>query len=56
MTEKVDEAEEVSFIAQTRSGGGTGTSLMVTIPKGYVNFLELKQGDWIKVTVKKLKK
>jgi len=47
---------EAAFVAKLRSGGGTGTSLMVTIPKDYVNFLELRQGDWVKVTVKKLEK
>ena len=29
---------------------------MVAIPKDYVKFFKLGQGDWVKVTVKKLEK
>jgi len=56
MPEKEGEGEEVSFIAQARSGGGKGTSILITVPRDVTNLMEIKQGDYLKLTVKKVKK
>jgi len=47
-------SEELVFIAQTRSAGGRGESLLVTIPKEIVDLLKLKDKDYVKCTIKKL--
>ncbi len=48
--------EEISFIAQVRSGGGTGSSGLITIPKHIKTLLSIKEGDYVKVIIKKLRK
>jgi len=44
--------EEISFIAQVRSGGGTGSSGLITIPKNIKTLLGIEVGDFVKVTLK----
>ncbi|MBS7270658.1 MAG: AbrB/MazE/SpoVT family DNA-binding domain-containing protein [Candidatus Freyarchaeota archaeon] len=46
--------EDVSFIAQLRSAGGSGTSVQVTIPKDIASLLRLKEGDYVRIAVKKI--
>ncbi len=47
--------EEISFIAQVRSGGGTGSSSLITIPKNIKTLLDIEVGDFVKVTLKKMR-
>jgi len=47
--------EEISFIAQVRSGGGTGSSGLITIPKNIKTLLDIEVGDFVKVTLKKMR-
>jgi antitoxin component of MazEF toxin-antitoxin module len=44
----------VSFIAQIRSSGVKGKSLILTIPKEVVEVLELKEADYAKFTIEKI--
>jgi len=44
----------VSFIAQIRTSGAKGKSLILTIPKEVVTILKLKEGDYAKFTVEKI--
>ena len=48
--------EDTSFVAQVRSGGGTGSSGLITIPKHIKTLLGIKHGDYVKVVLKKLRK
>ena len=48
--------EEISFIAQMRSGGGTGSSGLITVPKHIKILLGIEHGDYVKVVLKKLRK
>ena len=48
--------EEISFVAQVRSGGGTGSSGLITIPKNIKTLLSINHGDYVKVVLKKLRK
>ena len=49
--------DEIAFMTQARSGGGTGTSILVTLPKHIVRLFEVKQGDYLQLKfVKKMKK
>ena len=47
-------SEELVFIAQTRSAGGKGESLIMTIPKEIVNLMKLKDKEYVKCTIKKI--
>jgi len=47
--------DEIPFIAQVRSGGGAGSSGLITVPKHIKTLLGIKQGDYVKVVLKKLK-
>jgi len=44
----------VSFIAQIRSSGAKGKSLILTIPKEVVEVLELKEAEYAKFTIEKI--
>lgn len=44
---------EEHFIRTIRK---TGTSLGINIPKEIINLMELKNGDMVKVNIKKIKK
>lgn len=46
----------ISFLARVRSGGGSGSSIQVTIPKDVVEYLELTNGNFVRVAVHKLNK
>lgn len=52
----MSEGEGVSFVSRLRSGGGSGTSIQVTIPKDIASLLDLKGGDYVKFIVKKIGK
>ena len=57
MSERPTESdEEISFVAQVRSGGGTGSSGLITIPKLYKTLLGIETGDYVKVILKKVRK
>jgi len=45
--------DEVSFIAQIRKVGKV--SLGVTIPKEIIKLLNLQQGDFVKIIIKRVK-
>lgn len=49
------ENETFEFIAQLRVSGAKGGSLIITIPKEIVDLLQLKEKDYCKFTIKKLK-
>lgn len=49
------ENEIYEFIAQLRTSGAKGGSLIVTIPKEIVELLSLKEKEYCKFTIKKLK-
>ena len=46
----------LSFPVRLRSAGGSGRSLQLTIPKDVTDYLDLKEGDFIKCAVHKLDK
>lgn len=48
--------EDVTFVVRLRLGGGSGSSLQLTIPKDVATFLGLKKGNYVKVAVEKLEK
>jgi len=50
----MEEVEEVPFIAQCRSAGKSG-SLIVTIPKEVCAIVHLKDKDYVKMTIKKVR-
>lgn len=47
-------SEELVFIARTRSAGGKGESLIMTIPQEIVSLLKLKEKEYVKCTIKKI--
>jgi len=50
-------SDEVAFVAQARSGGGTGSSILVTLPKQVVQLFKIKDGDYLQLRfVKKVEK
>jgi antitoxin component of MazEF toxin-antitoxin module len=51
----VSESKVLSFIAQIRSSGAKGQSLIVTIPKEIVEILKLQEKDYAKFMIEKLK-
>jgi len=49
--------DEVAFVAQARSGGGAGSSILVTLPKHVVSLFDIKNGDYLQLKfVKKVEK
>jgi anaerobic selenocysteine-containing dehydrogenase len=45
-----------SFIARVLATRGSKyASFRITIPKEYATFLGLKEGDWVRVTIKKVR-
>jgi len=49
------ENETYTFIAQVRVSGAKGGSLIVTIPKEIVELLKLKEKDYCKFVISKIK-
>jgi hypothetical protein len=45
---------KISFIAQVRSSGAKGRSLILTIPKEVVDIMKLKEKDYLKASVEKI--
>jgi len=45
---------KLSFVAQVRSSGAKGKSLIVTIPKEVVDILKLKDRDYVKGNFEKV--
>jgi len=56
MSERRTEEEEISFVVKVRSGGGTGSSGLITIPKHIKTLLGIEKGDYVKVILKKIRK
>ena len=53
----VTSGDEVAFVTKARSGGGTGTSILVTLPKHIVRLFNVKQGDYLQIKfMKKMEK
>jgi antitoxin component of MazEF toxin-antitoxin module len=50
----MEELEEIPFIVKLRSAG-KGKSLIVTIPKEVCEIIHLQDGDYVKMTVKKIR-
>ena len=46
----------ISFVVKVRSGGGSGASVQLTVPKDVVDYLELKAEDFVRCALHKLKK
>jgi hypothetical protein len=51
----VSESKVLSFIAQLRTSGAKGGSLIVTIPKEIVEILKLNERDYCKFIIEKIK-
>jgi len=50
-------SDEVAFVAQARSGGGAGGSILVTLPKHVVRLFDVKNGDYLQLKfVKKVER
>ena len=53
----VSSGDEVAFVTQARSGGGAGSSILVTLPKHIVRLFDVRQGDYLQLKfVKKVEK
>lgn len=53
MSEK--EQKDVSFICQVRYGGVKGSSIILTIPSEIVGLMKMKNKDYVRVQIKKIK-
>jgi hypothetical protein len=51
----VSESKALSFIAQLRTSGAKGGSLIITIPKEIVDILKLNERDYCKFVIEKVK-
>lgn len=46
----------ISFVVRLRSGGGSGKSKQLTIPKDVSDYLGLKNGDFVRCALHRLDK
>lgn len=50
----MEEIEDIAFIAKLRSAGKS-KSIIVTIPREVCDIIRLEDGDYVKMTVKKVR-
>lgn len=43
-----------AFTVRVRSGGGKGTSMLITIPRDIVALLSIEKGDWVKLAIEEV--